>query len=403
MKVLALGGCGEMGRHAVRTLLARRACDNIIIADRDAGSAEQFSAACGNKTSWLELDITDPQALRKAIRDADLVMNTVGPYFRFGKMVLSACIEAGRNYVDICDDWEPTLDMLDLHEQARQAGMTALIGMGASPGITNILAKRAARELDRVTELYTGWDLESAIPEKIGKTPSAATIHGFHQMTGKIRVFSGGRFVEARPVQKITLDYPGLGRHAAWTIGHPESVTMPRYFEGLRISQNVMIAPRISIAALKLVTALVNAGVISVYRAAWIGERFEGSAGAVDDWGKRKQALSRRPALPPLFALARGEKNGRETAVGVMALSAPSGGMAGVTGVPLAAGVELVLRRKITTPGVFAPEGVVEADDLLNLVARFCKPEMKGADDLVLVSRSWESPDILSQLKARGL
>ncbi len=403
MKILALGGCGEMGRHAVRTLLTRDFCEKIVIADINAQNAKDFAAVCGGKTEALALDITDAETLFTAIRDADLVMSTVGPFFRFGKVVLSACIAAGRHYVDICDDWEPTLDMLALYEEAEKAGMTALIGMGASPGFTNILARKAAQELDQVTEIYTGWDLESAIPEKIGKKPSAATIHGFHQMTGSIRVFRYGRFVETKPVRKLKVDYPGLGRHTAWTIGHPESVTMPGYFKDLRISQNIMIAPASTILALKLVIALINAGLLSIERAAWIGERFEGSAGVVDDWSDRQKALYKKPGLPPLFALARGKKDGHDASVGAMALSAPSGGMAGVTGVPLAAGVELIYKGKITSPGVFAPEKVVPPDDFLDIMAPLCSPRMKGADELVLVSRSWEAPDIIEELQKRGI
>lgn len=392
MKILALGGCGEMGRHAVRTLLARGFCERIIIADRHGGHARAFAAQCGERVEGCELDVADAGALDRAIAGVDVVMNTVGPFYRFGPAVLSACIGAGRHYVDICDDWEPTLAMLDLHEQARQAGITALVGMGATPGFSNILARKAAGELDSVREIYTGWDLESALPEKIGPAPSAATVHGFHQMTGTIRVFRGGRFVDVKPVRRLSLEYPGRGTWPAWTIGHPESVTLPRYFPELKLSQNVMTAPWSTIVALKAVTMLVDNGLLSVERAAWIGERFEGSAGRVDDWSDRRQALDSKGGLPPLFALARGLKDGREAAVGAMALSAPAGGMAGVTGVPLALGVELVARGRITERGVFAPEGVVPPDEFLALMAPFCRPAVSGAGDLVEISRSREAP-----------
>ena len=57
-----------------------------------------------------------------------------------------AAIEAGAHYLDICDDWEPTLDMLELGERARARGVTAVIGMGASPGLTNLLAMKAGKD-----------------------------------------------------------------------------------------------------------------------------------------------------------------------------------------------------------------------------------------------------------------
>jgi short subunit dehydrogenase-like uncharacterized protein len=41
------------------------------------------------------------------------VLNCVGPFYRFGPPVLTAAIKAGVSYLDVCDDWEPTLDMLE--------------------------------------------------------------------------------------------------------------------------------------------------------------------------------------------------------------------------------------------------------------------------------------------------
>jgi hypothetical protein len=68
---------------------------------------------------------------------------------------------------------------------------TALLGMGASPGVSNLLAVTAARELGGVEELYAGFDLDAAMPETHGAKPAAATIHGVHQLTGRIRELRG--------------------------------------------------------------------------------------------------------------------------------------------------------------------------------------------------------------------
>ncbi len=206
MKILALGGCGEMGGYAVKTLLKSVSPPEIMIADRNAVVAEDFARGLGNGVGWMALDISDRNALDEAVQKADLVMNTVGPFFRFGKSVLTACIRRGKDYMAICDDWEPTLEMLDLCDEAEKSGITAIIGLGASPGISNMLAVKAIEELDTVTEIYTGWDLDSAKPEKTGRKPSAATVHGIHQLTGTIRAFENGRYVDKKPIRRITLD-----------------------------------------------------------------------------------------------------------------------------------------------------------------------------------------------------
>ena len=47
--------------------------------------------------------------------------------------------------------------MLELDGQAREAGVPAVVGIGASPGVSNLPAATAASELDGVDEVITGW------------------------------------------------------------------------------------------------------------------------------------------------------------------------------------------------------------------------------------------------------
>ncbi len=402
MKVLALGGCGDMGRYAVRTLLAEGLCQKIIIADLDGPSAKAFARECGPDTAWLQVDVSDPKSLKAALSEADLVMNTVGPYFRFGEKVLSAYIESGCHYIDINDDWEPTLDMLGLNFKARMAGVTAVLGLGATPGISNMLAVKAMEELDLAHEVYTGWDLDSTKPETIGKKPSAPTIHGIHQLSGTIQAFYHGKFCAGKPIEEILLDYPGIGIHPTWTIGHPETVTLPRYFSTLRKCANVMFTSKANLLGIKALTSLVNLGLLSVERVAGLAEKIEGPADPERNPERIMDELksSDEMGLPPLFALARGIKDGKPASVGAMILSAPMGGMGGATGIPLAVGASLMMQGKVNAPGVHAPEGVVNPDDFFQALAPLCTPPKKSTDDLVLVSRSWENQTMLNQLLA---
>ncbi|ESV58613.1 saccharopine dehydrogenase family protein [Mycobacteroides abscessus MAB_082312_2258] len=163
MKILALGGAGVMGAAAVRAALDVPGVEEIVVADRDLDAAEALVRRLGEgpvPTRAVCVDVTDEGALRAALEDVDLVLNTVGPYFRFGLTVLRTAIEARTHYLDICDDWEPTLQMLGLDETARAHGVCAVIGMGASPGISNLLAATAAAELDEVDDVYTAWPVD---------------------------------------------------------------------------------------------------------------------------------------------------------------------------------------------------------------------------------------------------
>lgn len=401
MKVLALGGCGEMGRAAVKTLLALSREVSVVVADINAEAAAGFAATLEGRAGSLGLDIRNREALDAAVSQADLVMSSVGPYFLFGKLVLASCIRRKRHYVDICDDWEPTLEMLDQSIAAKEAGITAIIGMGASPGMTNLAGRAAIAQLDKTRSIITGWDLESARPETVGKKASAATVHGFHQLTGTIRQFKNGAYTDVKPIEARDIRYPGTGPHRAWTIGHPESVTFPRFFPDLEESVNVFTAATSLVWGLKLVAGLADLKLISIERAAWIAERVEGPPKGQQGWNAQRKAMLEKESLPPLFAMAEGEKDGASAQAGCMICSAPPGGMAGATGMPMAVGAFMVLTGKVGEHGVFAPEGCVDPVEFFDILAPLCSPAMKNAEELLLITRSWEKPYLGGLLKER--
>ncbi|MDO7572293.1 MAG: saccharopine dehydrogenase NADP-binding domain-containing protein, partial [Pseudomonadales bacterium] len=110
MKILAIGGSGGMGRFAVKALQDLETIEQIVVADLNADSAQGFANEMNDKVSAMPLDVSDALALQQAMNGMDVVMNTCGPFFRFGVPILQASINTGCHYFDICDDWEPTLD-----------------------------------------------------------------------------------------------------------------------------------------------------------------------------------------------------------------------------------------------------------------------------------------------------
>ncbi|MDN5939455.1 MAG: saccharopine dehydrogenase NADP-binding domain-containing protein, partial [Salinisphaera sp.] len=122
MKILALGGAGAVGRATLAHVCGFAEVESVTIADIDAKGAAAAASVLGDKAQPLTLDILDARAMDRALAPADLVLNTSGPYFRFGLPAFHAALEAGRAYFDVCDDPEPTLGMLTADHRARKAG-----------------------------------------------------------------------------------------------------------------------------------------------------------------------------------------------------------------------------------------------------------------------------------------
>ncbi|WP_460603159.1 saccharopine dehydrogenase family protein [Jatrophihabitans fulvus] len=357
LRVLVTGGAGEMGAYACRVLVAADDIAHVVVADRDADKAQELVAELGDKASPVSFDIADGDALAAALGDVDLVLNCAGPFYRFGREVLSAAIAARTTYLDICDDWEPTLEMLDLDDAARAAGVTAVIGMGASPGVSNLLAAVAMAECDTVDRILTSWRASAAHfprprPGQEYPEPTAAIEHWLHNCTEAIKFWRDGALVDGYGLEEMELTYPGHGADTVWLCGHPEPLTLPRVRPEVRESLNVMSARRGLMDAVGALAQRVRSGEIDVDQAGRELLRAPGLSG--------RQAGD-PPRLPAnIFAIAEGTKDGHRVRVGAQALVQPQKNMGEMTGIPLAVAALMVARGQVDAPGVHGPEGAID-------------------------------------------
>ena len=192
-----------MGRYAVETSMYFDNVSEIIVADINAEEAMKFADSMNEKVSGIGLDVTDIDALKEQMDKADVVLNTVGPFFKYGPPILEAALDSNCHYLDINDDWEPTIEMLQFHEKAESNLKTAILGIGASPGLTNMLGAAAIEELDEVETLYTGWTMDGAAPEEESSQSgiNAAMVHAVQQMTGTVQIHEGGKSKMVRPLK----------------------------------------------------------------------------------------------------------------------------------------------------------------------------------------------------------
>ena len=363
MKILALGGSGGMGRFAVHSLIKHPQVESILVADLNESAAKKFASNLSEKTSGIGIDVTDKEALERAMNGVDVVINTTGPFFKLAVPILEAAIETKTHYLDICDDWEPTEKMFLLNDKAKVAGITAIIGLGASPGITNMLGLIAMKELDQVSKVYTGWDMSSAQPEEESSQTgvNAAMLHGIEQIIGKVKVFSSGAYKMVRPLEKVTVDYPQLGTYKANIFGHPEAISFPHHYPEIKESLNLMHSNDDSLVnVLKFIRFFIEIKLLSKNMAAKILTWLEGTQSP--DIEKAGVEM-----LPSVYGYAEGIKNGQKMSVAttfhteenIDDLSMGEG-----TSYPLACGVKMLADGVINQTGVHAPESGIISPDL---------------------------------------
>ena len=393
MKVIILGGCGGMGRYASKAISSFDQIQSLTIADLNKEDAEEFAKQLGSQVEGIGLNINDKELLYGTLKSFDIVVNTVGPFFKYGYGVLKTSLDANCHYMDICDDWEPTEKMLELDHLAKERGLLAILGMGASPGITNLLGAIAINELDEAETIYTGWSMNEAKPEDISsqKDTNAAMIHGIEQISGKVKIFKDKKFQMTRPLKEIEIDYPRIGKFKPSIFGHPEAITFPHHFN--TIINSINLAHGSGFVFLRWIMKFVDWKIISVEKAANIVQnlstaiRKELEVEETQNGDNLNITHSEDP--PPLYAVASGIREGQQASCTATFNASGLISMGEATGIPLACGLKLLLDGRILKKGVFAPEGAIDPNDFFSELGSIS--DLANADDgeIISIFRSW--------------
>src|SRR6476661_662391 len=159
--VAVIGAAGIIGPAIVATLAEHDAVDEIRCLDRDGDGARAVAERHGGgKATGAALDITDHDAAVAALQGSTLLLNTAA--YRINLAAMEVALEAGAHYLDLGGLYHVTREQVKLDLRFRDAGLLAVLGMGSTPGKTNVMAAHAVAGLggriDRVVVAAAGRD-----------------------------------------------------------------------------------------------------------------------------------------------------------------------------------------------------------------------------------------------------
>jgi saccharopine dehydrogenase-like NADP-dependent oxidoreductase len=346
MKIIVLGGAGDMGSRAVEDLAEADGIDLVTIADRNLDAAHRIAAGLQGKKAKVDVksvDANDHRGLVQAMGGYDVAASALGPFYLFEAKLVRAAIEAGAHYTSICDDWLAADEVLDQSgDAARNKGITVVTGLGTSPGLSNVGVRFFAERMDRLrrADIYVYMPMDSGGGE-------AVIAHTLFIMSGKIPSWRDGKRIMIRACrEERTVEFPKFGPVKVWNMGHGEPVTVPLFVPGIeevnfsmgfgRGSSQLVIPAKLRLfdgrrrrrALTKVLNGLKH-----------LGKPTEPEWGAVriDVWGERDGS------------------DVHEMACGI-------GQMREATGLSLAVGTMMIARKELLTEegGVYGPEACFE-------------------------------------------
>jgi len=230
-RVVVIGGAGAMGQVIVKDLLANPEID-VVIADYDRDKADELAASLNNPRVRGDFtDITNKAIMVKILSKASVVINST-PYYH-NVNVMEAALEAGCHYIDLGGLFHVTKEQLKLNEQFKAKNLTAVVGMGAAPGMTNIMAAAGQKDLDVV----------DSVDILVGSVDNVKVDHPFlppysietliDEYTLNPMVFENGEFKAEVPLSgALMVDFPEpVGKQEAIYTLHSEVLTIPATYK----------------------------------------------------------------------------------------------------------------------------------------------------------------------------
>jgi len=128
-KKIVVLGAGMVGRTMAADLSKHF---DVTSADLSSENLASIKKAAG--VSTVKVDFSSAEQIKKAVKDADLVVGAVPGFMGFN--MLQAVLEANKNIVDISFFPE---DPFQLDKLAKKNGVTAIVDCGVAPGMDNII------------------------------------------------------------------------------------------------------------------------------------------------------------------------------------------------------------------------------------------------------------------------
>jgi len=222
MRIFVLGA-GRMGSAVIQDLVGTRKDVELGVGDMHLARAQELVKGAGQA---FKVEVTDLESLSSILKNYEAVVNAT--WYENNLHVMRACLKAGCNYNDLGGLFHMTRKQLTLDSEAKARGISAVVGGGESPGITNVMCALAAEGLSSVesVKIYAGAK-ETSSNAGLVFPFSASTV--IDEYTRKPVEFLNGEYVEVPPLsgdEEVQFAEP-VGKKVCHYSIHSEPATLP--------------------------------------------------------------------------------------------------------------------------------------------------------------------------------
>ncbi|NQT59725.1 MAG: saccharopine dehydrogenase family protein [Bacteroidetes bacterium] len=240
--IIGAGGVGQVVTH--KCAQVPEVFEEIMLASRTKSKCDAIASGLNRKIETAQVDADNVSELASLTNSykPDLVVNVALPYQDL--TIMEACLQTGVNYLDTAN-YEPRDTakfeyswQWNLQDRFKEAGLTALLGSGFDPGVTNVFtAYLAKNDFDEIHEL----DIVDVNGGDHGH-PFATNFNpeiNIREVTAPCCHWEDGDFVETAPMSS-SKDYicpEEVGSYTIYRMYHEELESLVKQYPTLRKAQ----------------------------------------------------------------------------------------------------------------------------------------------------------------------
>ncbi len=190
------GATGYTGELCARDAVERGL--KPVLAGRREEAVARLAGELGLEYRVFSLD--DADSVRKGLEGMHLVLHCAGPFSETSKPMVDACLATGTHYLDITGEISVYKACHERDEEARNAGIIIMPGVGFDIVPTDCLAAMLKEKLPDASELILAFEAGGGPSPGTAKTSFEGLTQG-----GKIR--RGGKLIDV-PLAWKTRDIP---------------------------------------------------------------------------------------------------------------------------------------------------------------------------------------------------
>lgn len=226
-RIFVLGGAGNMGTELTRALLKFPDVEQVAIGELDRDAAEKLAAGLNDpRLQVVRTDVTRIEETAEKVRGYDVLMNAT--YFGFFDAAIRVACRAQIDYADLIS--EPTAEQTAM---VHEAGITAISGLGCTPGLSNVLARRGADHFEETEEIHVHWASFRTVAPSEGLIDTI--IWELADECPTRQYYLNGRFAVVPPFHgsKLVRFGKSMGEQVVYYMPHTETVSLAKNFAGV--------------------------------------------------------------------------------------------------------------------------------------------------------------------------